>query len=176
MLSITYYPDPLLRRISAEITGVDDELRQLARDMLETMYESNGIGLAAPQVGVSRRFVVIHIPDSTDGPLYLVNPEIIAKSKEKESAEEGCLSLPGLSAKIKRPAAVTLRARDLDWNEIQIEADGLLARCFQHEIDHLDGLLFIDKASLAAKFSLRGELNELEEKFKRAQTLVGENV
>lgn len=178
MLKITYYPDPLLRQIAAPVKEVTPELRQLAQDMLQTMYEANGIGLAAPQVGCSIRLVVIHLADADERPaedpasrpLVLVNPSLVQKSKEKATAEEGCLSLPGLSAKVKRPEAVTVRAHDLDGNLHEYEADGIFARCLQHEMDHLDGVLFVDKVSLAAKLSLRGGLHELEEKFRLGQT------
>ncbi len=167
MLPITVYPDPLLRLVSEEIPRIDDDLKKLAHDMVESMYESNGIGLAAPQVGVSRRLVVIDIKDITDGVLYLINPKIVSKGKDKETIEEGCLSLPGLSGKVKRPMEVKVVAQDLEGNELEIEADGLLARCLQHEIDHLDGILFIDKVSMAGKLSLRGALAELEAEYQK---------
>lgn len=171
MLTITFYPDPVLRLTAKKINAVTPEIRQLAADMLQTMYDANGIGLAAPQVSMSIRLVVIHIPgaEGTKKPIYLVNPVITAKSKEQCVIEEGCLSLPGISAKIKRPEFVDVSATDLDGTPFTIEAEGMLARCLQHEMDHLDGILFTDKASLAAKLSLRGELAELEEKFRTGE-------
>ena len=178
MLKITYYPDPLLRQIAAPVTQITPELKELAQQMLQTMYEANGIGLAAPQVGRSIRLVVIHLADSdtrpaddpASKPLVLINPVITQKGKDKATAEEGCLSLPGLSAKVKRPAEVTVQALDLDGKLCEYAGEGIFARCLQHELDHLDGVLFIDKVSLAAKLSLRGELQELDEKFRLGQT------
>ncbi len=178
MLKITYYPDPLLRQVAVPVTEITPALRQLAGEMLQTMYEANGIGLAAPQVGRSIRLVVIHLADAGERsaddpasqPLVLLNPVITQKSKEKETAEEGCLSLPGLSAKVKRPSEVTVQALGLDGQLHVYVADGIFARCLQHEIDHLEGVLFVDKVSLAAKLSLRGDLQELEEKFRLGQT------
>lgn len=169
MLDITYYPDPLLRQIARPVAEITPEIRALAEEMLQTMYEANGVGLAAPQVGRSIRLVVIHIPEPQMQPLVLINPVITQKSKEKVSAEEGCLSLPGLSAKVKRPEQVTVQALDLDGKLCEYTGEGLFGRCLQHEIDHLEGILFIDKASLAAKLSLRGELQELEEKYRLGQ-------
>lgn len=170
MLKITYYPDPLLREIAKPVDEITPEIRKLAEDMLQTMYESNGIGLAAPQVGRSIRLVVIHLSDPDAIPLVLINPVITKKSKEKDTLEEGCLSLPGLSGKVKRPSAVTVEALDLNGNPQVYATDEMFARCLQHEIDHLEGILFIDKLSLVSKLSLRGDLQELEHKFELGET------
>lgn len=142
-------PDPLLRQVSASVERIDDDVRRLADDMLETMYDAPGIGLAAIQVGVARRMLVIDV--SREGeektPLVFINPEIIKSSDERSTYEEGCLSIPDYYAEVERPAIVTVKSLDRDGKEQITEADGLLATCLQHEIDHLNGVLFIDHIS-----------------------------
>ncbi|RKD34361.1 peptide deformylase [Thermohalobacter berrensis] len=133
--------DPILRKKSREVTKIDDRIKILLEDMLETMYKEEGVGLAAPQVGILRRVVVI---DVGDGPIKLINPEIIEEDGEKID-EEGCLSVPGESGKVKRPAMVKVKYLDENGEEQIIEGTGLLARALCHEIDHLNGILFIDK-------------------------------
>jgi len=148
-LDIITAPDPRLK-ITAEPVVVDDEVRQLMDDMLETMYIAPGIGLAAPQVGVAQRVLVLDVAprDQARDPLLVANPEILWTSEETKVEEEGCLSLPDHYADVERPAKVRVRFRDYD-NEIrEIGAEGTLATCLQHEIDHLDGALFIDYLSL----------------------------
>lgn len=143
-------PDPVLRQHSAPIAHVDDAVRRLADDMLETMYDAPGIGLAAIQIGVPRRVVVIDVAkEEEEGrkPQVFINPEIVASSDERSIYEEGCLSIPDYYAEVERPAKVTVRHVDRDGKEQIIEADGLLATCLQHEIDHLNGVLFIDYIS-----------------------------
>ncbi|WP_454288397.1 peptide deformylase [Rhizobium arsenicireducens] len=142
-------PDPLLRQVSTSIERVDADLRKLVDDMLETMYEAPGIGLAAIQVGVPRRLLVIDISKEDEGkrPLVFINPEIIASSDERSVYEEGCLSIPDYYAEVERPASVTVKSIDRDGKEQVTEAEGLLATCLQHEIDHLNGILFIDHIS-----------------------------
>ena len=138
---IRYSEDPILRKKSREITHINDRIKTLLDDMAETMYVSEGVGLAAPQVGVLRRVVVI---DIGEGLLKLINPEII--EVEGESIDyEGCLSVPGASGKVKRPEKVKIKYLDIDGNEKEMEGTGLLARAMCHEIDHLNGTLFIDK-------------------------------
>lgn len=146
--TILHYPDPVLKKISAPVASIDDELRTLAQDMAETMYDAPGVGLAAPQVGVSRRLIVIDCAPQDAPPdlIVAVNPEIIAREGEV-CEEEGCLSVPEYSARIPRSAKVTARYLDLDGNTLVREAEGLLAVAFQHEIDHLDGILFVDRLS-----------------------------
>jgi peptide deformylase len=134
------YGDPVLRRPADEITDIDGRLVRLADDMLETMYAEPGIGLAAPQIGVGRRLFVY---DVGDGPRVLVNP-VIAESDGEWVYEEGCLSIPGIYWEIVRPKVVHITGRDLDGNEVSIDADELLARLFQHELDHLDGVLLLE--------------------------------
>ncbi len=142
-------PDPLLRQVSTSIERVDAELLKLADDMLETMYEAPGIGLAAIQVGVPRRLLVIDVSKEGEDkqPLVFINPEIIKSSDERSVYEEGCLSIPDYYAEVERPAMVTVKSIDRDGKEQLTEADGLLATCLQHEIDHLNGVLFIDHIS-----------------------------
>jgi peptide deformylase len=142
-------PDPLLRQVSTSIERVDADLRKLVDDMLETMYEAPGIGLAAIQVGVPRRLLVIDISKEDEGkrPLVFINPEIITSSDERSVYEEGCLSIPDYYAEVERPASVTVKSIDRDGKEQVTEAEGLLATCLQHEIDHLNGILFIDHIS-----------------------------
>ena len=142
-------PDPILRQVSKPIETIDSEVKKLADDMLETMYDAPGIGLAAIQIGVARRMLVLDV--SKDGedkkPLVFINPEIVASSAERSVYEEGCLSIPDYYAEVERPAAITVRHLDREGKEQVTEADGLLATCLQHEIDHLNGVLFIDHIS-----------------------------
>ena len=145
-------PDPLLRKKCKPVTSVDNNLRKLMDDMVETMYDAPGIGLAAIQIGVLKRVVVIDISKKEEkNPLYLVNPEITFKSKEKSKYEEGCLSLPGQFAEIERASECYLKYLDYNGNTKEYKAKGLLATCIQHEIDHLDGILFIDYLSKLKK-------------------------
>jgi peptide deformylase len=138
---VRIYGDPVLRRVAEEITDIDGRLVRLADDMLTTMYDEPGIGLAAPQVGVGRRLFVY---DIGDGPRTLVNP-VIAESRGEWTYEEGCLSIPGVYWEIVRPKEILVTGYDLDGREVQIEADELLSRLFQHELDHLDGVLMLDR-------------------------------
>jgi peptide deformylase len=140
---IVKYPDPILQRPTEKITEFDDELRTLAADMFESMYKAVGIGLAAPQVGVSRRITVIDLSNkqTPEDKIVLVNPEIVHR-EGKQYGEEGCLSLPDIRDKVSRAAKVTVKAQDLEGNWFEMDGTELLARAFQHEIDHLDGILF----------------------------------
>ena len=140
---IVLYPDPILQRPTEKVTEFDEELRTLAADMFESMYKAIGIGLAAPQIGVGKRVTVIDLSNKKDpkDKLVLVNPEIIHK-EGKQVEEEGCLSLPDIRDKVARAAQVKVRAQDLEGKTFEMEGDALLARAFQHEIDHLDGILF----------------------------------
>ncbi|RYZ65512.1 MAG: peptide deformylase [Proteobacteria bacterium] len=142
-------PDPILRQVSAPIERVDDAVRALSDDMLETMYDAPGIGLAAIQVGINRRMLVIDLSkeDEEKKPQVFINPEILQSSDERSVYEEGCLSIPDYYAEVERPAKITVKFLGLDGKEQQLEADGLLATCLQHEIDHLNGVLFIDYIS-----------------------------
>jgi len=166
-LPILLVPDAMLRA-RARPVGPDDaaKVRDLAPRMLESMYRAPGIGLAAPQVGIGLRLVTIDLQrDEARQPLVLVNPEIVAASPETVTREEGCLSLPGQYADVTRPARVRVRWRDLDGAPQEVHADGLLAACLQHEIDHLDGVLFVDHLSvLKRNMLLRRLAKELKAK------------
>lgn len=142
-------PDPVLRKKSDPLERVDDEIRALADDMLETMYDAPGIGLAAIQIGIPRRMLVIDCAKEEEekAPMVFINPEIVERSDERAVYEEGCLSIPDYYAEVERPAEVTVEFTDRDGKARQVKADGLLATCLQHEIDHLNGVLFIDHIS-----------------------------
>lgn len=180
ILKIKKYPDPILRKKCQEVKEVTEEIKNLGWDMVETMTENQGIGLSAPQVGELKRIIVVHpMPshakrgeagDETKfqrpeertpeekaikSPQIFINPKITEKSKETEIDEEGCLSFPGLFLKIKRRKAVKIAALNERGEKIQVRAEGLPARIFQHEIDHLDGILFIDRLSFWQKFKLK---------------------
>ncbi len=141
--------DPVLRAKAEDVREFDDDLRSLVRDLFETMYHADGIGLAAPQIGISTRVVVLdlHREDVDDEQLALVNPTVTWLSKETDKQSEGCLSIPGLEEIVKRPVEVRVDAHDPDGKPVTVEAEDLLARALQHEIDHLDGLLFLDRVS-----------------------------
>ncbi|HLG73449.1 MAG TPA: peptide deformylase [Chloroflexota bacterium] len=149
LLTVRQDGDPVLRQKAKKVSRVDDSLRRLIDDMFHTMYnnETRGIGLAAPQVGVSLRMVVIDMQDDEHEPVALINPEIIKASKELVCGTEGCLSVPGLRGDVERHEWVTVKARDDRGHDTRFKADGWFARCIQHEIDHLDGILFTDKAT-----------------------------
>ena len=146
-------PDPILRKKCESLEKVDDQVRKLMDDMLETMYKAPGIGLAAIQLGILKRIVVIDISKENEkqNPLFLINPVITKKSKNTSIYEEGCLSIPGQFAEIERPAECTLRYINYQRKNKELKADGLLATCIQHEVDHLDGILFIDYLSKLKK-------------------------
>tara|TARA_B100000686_G_C16194092_1_gene667281 strand:+ start:106 stop:630 length:525 start_codon:yes stop_codon:yes gene_type:complete len=146
-------PDPILRKKSLQVDKIDKEIKKLMDDMLETMYKAPGIGLAAVQIGVLKRVVVMDISRETDKkePMYFVNPEIVWKSNEKTTYEEGCLSIPNQFANIERSEKCTVKYLDYFGAEKEIKAEGLLATCIQHEIDHLNGILFIDYLSKLKK-------------------------
>jgi peptide deformylase len=135
--------DEILRKKSKSVEVVDDKIKELVNDMIETMHQKDGVGLAAPQVGVLKRVVVIDLYDD-NGPYVLINPEII-KEKGEQEVEEGCLSFPNKFAKIIRPAEVTVKALDINGKEYKLKGKGLLAQAISHELDHLEGILFVDK-------------------------------
>lgn len=146
LLDIIEYPDEYLRVVAKPVTEVDDAVRRLVDDMFETMYDAPGIGLAATQVGCGQRVAVIDISETKDQPLTLINPEILERDGVEEM-EEGCLSLPGIYDLVQRAERVKVRALNREGETFELEADGLLAVCIQHEVDHLDGKLFIDYLS-----------------------------
>lgn len=145
-LSILEFPDPRLRRVARPVEQVTDRERQLAADMLETMYEARGIGLAATQVNEGVRVVVMDLSEERNEPRFFINPEIVDRSG-LQTCEEGCLSVPGVYAEVERAEKVSVRALGLDGEPYELEAEGLLAVCIQHEIDHLDGKVFVDYLS-----------------------------
>ena len=153
-LDILHFPDPRLRRRAEPVAAVDDRVRRLIDDMFETMYEAPGIGLSAPQVNVAERVVTIDLSKDRSEPLCLVNPEIRSADGETET-EEGCLSVPGVYEIVKRPENIRVHALDRDGRAQEIEAQGMLAVCIQHEIDHLDGRLFVDYLSRLKRQRIR---------------------
>ncbi len=165
-LPILEYPDERLRTRAAPVETVDDEVRQLIDDMLETMYDASGIGLAATQVDVHRRVVVMDVSDERNTPLVLINPEYTPIGEERELLSEGCLSIPEYYAEVPRALKVHLKALDRDGTPYELEADGLLAHCIQHEYDHLEGVLFVDYLSalkrerILKKMQKRQKLNQ----------------
>lgn len=168
VLKLYEYPHPVLHLKAEKVIKVDDELRRFLDDLLETMYADKGVGLAAPQVGVSKRMIVIDTEQrDEDGnyqpgrPMYLINPEIVYKSEEKILFCEGCLSVPGQSAEVERHQKIKVRYLDYDGNECEIEAEDYPAVVLQHEIDHLDGILYIDRISRLKRNMLLKKLEKL---------------
>jgi peptide deformylase len=147
LLTILQYPDPRLHTVAKPVREVDARIKQLVADMLETMHEANGIGLAATQVDVHERVIVIDVSEQRDQPLVLVNPEIVWASDEKQVNDEGCLSVPGIYDGVERASRVKVVALDRDGHSRTIEAEGLLAVCIQHEMDHLKGKVFVEYLS-----------------------------
>ncbi len=172
ILPIIVAPDPRLKLKCAPVERVDAEVARLMDDMLETMYAAPGIGLAAPQVGVQKRVIVIDTakPDETPSPLKLADPELVATSEELKSWDEGCLSLPEHYAEVVRPSRVAVRYLDEHDKRQEIEADGVLAVCLQHEMDHLDGILFVDHVSALKRNMILRKLR----KAKKLGTLAAE--
>jgi peptide deformylase len=144
VIHIRTLPDPVLKQKAKKVPGIDPSIRKLIDNMIETMYEYNGIGLAAPQVGVSLRIAVIRMPEEGAEEIILINPEIIKKTGERE-IEERCLSIPGYAGTVKRALTVTVKARDENYKEIRLKGDGLLAQALEHEIEHLQGILYVDR-------------------------------
>ncbi len=159
ILPILQYPDDRLHTVAAPVGRVDDEIRSLVKNMAETMYAAPGIGLAATQVNVHKRVIVIDTSEARDGLLVLINPEILAKSGEAE-CEEGCLSVPGVFEKVTRAERVTVRALNTDGETFELEADGLLAVCIQHEMDHLEGKVFVEYLSRLKQNRIRAKLKK----------------
>ncbi|NCC25540.1 MAG: peptide deformylase [Deltaproteobacteria bacterium] len=164
-LKVLTYPDPVLARKSEPLVEITDEIRNLAQDMLETMYENRGIGLAAPQVGKNVRLITVDLsgPERREEPKVYVNPAIVAKEGETET-EEGCLSVIGYRSLVKRAAWVSFTAQDLEGETVELEADDLLAVCLQHELDHLDGVLFIDHISRLKRALYENRLRKWKKK------------
>lgn len=162
LLKILSYPDPRLRKRSVQVERMDKEIEKLLDDMIETMYKAPGVGLAAPQVGINLRVIVIDVSvkqEGTPGLIQLINPEIVS-SEAKQVEEEGCLSITGFSSEVRRKATVKVQGLDRSGKLIEIEGSGLLARAFQHEIDHIDGILYIDRLSRLKRELLRKKIEK----------------
>ena len=168
LLPILRYPDPRLHTVARPIAAVDDRVRAIIPRMLATMYEANGIGLAATQVDIHERLIVIDVSEERDQPLVLINPELEWASEEKRKGEEGCLSVPGIYDGVERSTAVRVRALDGDGKSHVIEAEGLLAVCIQHEMDHLMGKVFVEYLSPLKRNRIKTKLLKAERDLQRA--------
>ena len=160
LLNILEFPDPRLRTVAEPVTVFDDDLSKLIDDMFETMYDAPGIGLAATQVDVHKRLIVIDVSENRDQPLVFINPEVTVLDDVLGEYDEGCLSVPGFYETVQRPRQVRVVARDRHGEEFTMEANGLLAVCVQHEIDHLDGKLFVDYISSLKRNRIRKKLEK----------------
>ncbi len=160
ILKILEFPDPRLRRVARPVTVFDDELGELIDSMLETMYQADGIGLAATQVDVHRRVLVLDVSGDRDSPRAFVNPRLEVLDEAPAEYEEGCLSVPGFSETVSRPAGVRVTAEDRRGETFRLDAGGLLATCVQHEVDHLDGKLFVDRISPLKRRRIREKLEK----------------
>jgi peptide deformylase len=168
LLTVLCYPDPRLHQVAKPVAQVDARIKKIVADMAETMYDAPGVGLAATQVDIHERIVVIDVSDDQNELMVFINPEIIWSSPEKKSWREGCLSVPEFYDEVERPAQVRVKALDLNGKEFELEADGLLAVCLQHELDHLQGKVFVEYLSMLKR-------NRISQKMKkRAKELVGE--
>lgn len=162
LLEIRILGDPILRKRAEEIEEIDDDLRSLAEQMFETMYAADGIGLAGPQIGVSKRIFVMDIRDPELNPRAVINP-VITERAGRDTEEEGCLSVPGVSEIVERATRIVMEGKDVDGKPVRIEAEDLLARCIQHEVDHLDGILFLDRISPLKRRMLIKKFRRLQE-------------
>ena len=160
LLNVLSYPDPRLHKVAKPVATVDARIKKIVADMAETMYEAPGVGLAATQVDIHERIVVIDVSDDQNELMVFINPEIIWASTEKKTWREGCLSVPEFYDEVERPAQVKVRALDLDGKEFEVHADGLLAVCLQHELDHLQGKVFVEYLSLLKR-------NRISQKMKK---------
>lgn len=164
ILDIRVLGDPILRQETKAVAEVSDDHRKLIDDMFETMHRAQGIGLAAPQIGRTERIAVVDVEGGKQ-PLALINPQVVSSSAGTEKSEEGCLSIPDIFGDVERPASVVVRALDRDGRAIEISASGLLARCLQHEIDHLDGKLFLDYLSLLKRRSAMSQWSKIKDRY-----------
>jgi len=164
ILNILHYPDKRLHKVAKPVVAVDDRVRQLAKDMAETMYEAPGVGLAATQVDVHQRVVVIDVSEESNDLLVLINPEIVWSSDDSKVYEEGCLSVPGVYDEVERASEIKVKALDLNGEPFEFEADGLLAVCVQHEIDHLNGKVFVEKLSMLKQMRIRTKFTKLQKR------------
>lgn len=162
VLPILHYPDPRLHRIAEPVSQIDDSIRALIRDMAQTMYDAPGIGLAATQVDRHIRVIVIDVSEDKNDLKVFINPELIGSSGERKVYEEGCLSVPGVYEEVERPENVRVRAMDAEGRSFELDADGLLAVCIQHEIDHLNGRVFVQYLSRLKQSRIRTRLGKAE--------------
>lgn len=162
LLPILRYPDPRLKKVASPVTQFDDQLAKLAKDMGETMYEAVGVGLAATQVDVHKRVIVMDVSENKDQLIVFVNPEIIQVSEEHKVYEEGCLSVPGIYDKVDRPAEVRVRAQNVKGEFFEVDCDDLMAVCIQHEIDHLNGKVFVEYLSQLKQTRIKTKLKKHE--------------
>jgi peptide deformylase len=160
VLNILRYPDPRLYKVAKPVERVDDEVRRLVSDMAQTMYSAPGIGLAATQVDVHKQIIVIDVSDTRDQLIALINPEIVWHSDQDRDHEEGCLSVPGIYETVRRPERIKVRALNADGEAFELEAEGLLAVCVQHEMDHLRGKVFVDYLSRLKQSRIRAKLQK----------------
>jgi peptide deformylase len=168
LLNVLSYPDPRLHKIAKPVATVDARVKKIVADMAETMYEAPGVGLAATQVDIHERIVVIDVSDDQNELMVFINPEIVWASPEKKTWREGCLSVPEFYDEVERPAQVRVKALDIDGKEFEVDADGLLAVCLQHELDHLQGKVFVEYLSLLKR-------NRISQKMKkRSKELLGQ--
>jgi peptide deformylase len=168
LLNVLSYPDPRLHKVAKPVATVDARIKKIVADMAETMYEAPGVGLAATQVDIHERIVVIDVSDDQNELMVFINPEIVWASPEKKTWREGCLSVPEFYDEVERPAQVKVKALDLHGKEFEVEADGLLAVCLQHELDHLQGKVFVEYLSLLKR-------NRISQKMKkRSKELLGQ--
>lgn len=172
LLPILQYPDERLHKVAKPVAQVDDRIRQLVKDMAQTMYEAPGVGLAATQVDVHERVVVIDISENSDDLLVLINPEITWYSDETEVFEEGCLSVTGFYDKVERAAEVKVKALDEQGNQFELHADGLLAVCIQHELDHLEGKVFVEHLSILKQTRILTRIRKQQREAKKANEKV----
>ena len=162
LLPILHYPDPRLRKSASPITQFDERLRTLVANLAQTMYEAQGVGLAATQVDVHKRVIVIDISDAHDDLRVFINPRIVVASPNRRFAEEGCLSVPGVYDEVERPESVTVEAQDERGRSFRIDAEGLLAVCIQHEMDHLTGKVFVEYLSPLKQTRIRNRMRKLD--------------
>jgi peptide deformylase len=167
-LTILRYPHPNLHKVARAVTEVDARVQQIVADMFETMYDANGVGLAATQVDIHERIIVIDVSEERDQPLVLINPELVWTSEEHVSNEEGCLSVPGIYDAVDRPERVRVKALDEHGSSREVEAEGLLSRCIQHEMDHLMGKVFVEYLSPLKRNRIKTKLVKAEREAAKA--------
>ena len=161
-LEVLHFPDKRLRKVAQPVEKVDRKIKNIIEQMFFTMYEEKGIGLAATQVNIHKRIIVIDVSENKNEKIFLINPQIISLSKDLDTMEEGCLSVPGFYESVSRPKTIKVSSLDIDGKQIEFEAEGLLATCIQHEIDHLNGKLFVDHISALKRDRIEKKINKLK--------------